>query len=281
MTLESFNQSDKHTKAAALVSCCSSERWVAALLEKETFDSLRQLVQQAIACWYDECTEADWLEAFAHHPKIGDKGSLKEKFAGQEQKGITTATDKTIEALMQANKSYEEENGFIFIVCATGKSAGEMLALMEDRLRNSRQEELHIAMGEQMKISIIRLQQLLNMDEESLQPCQLTSHVLDTSVGKPGKGINIHLLKSTDAIWRKISTGITNNDGRLADLLPPERLLPKGDYKLVFSTGDYFKKSGVETFYPEVQVHFSITDDSHYHIPLLINPYGYSTYRGS
>ena len=74
---------------------------------------------------------------------------------------------------------------------------------------------------------------------------------------------------------------MTNDDGRVADLLPAERILPKGDYKLVFKTGEYFKRAGIETFYPEVQVHFLIADDSHYHVPLLVNPFGYTTYKGS
>ena len=137
MTLASFNHSDRHAKATALVSCCSSDRWVAALLEEEEFETHKQLIVHAINAWYHDCAEADWLEAFAHHPRIGDKNSLTEKFAGQEQKGITAATEATIEALMQANKTYEEKNGFIFIVCATGKTAGEMLLLLKDRLANS------------------------------------------------------------------------------------------------------------------------------------------------
>ena len=81
--------------------------------------------------------------------------------------------------------------------------------------------------------------------------------------------------------WQTMAQGVTNADGRIADLLPAERILPPGNYKLVFETGNYFASNNVKGFYPEVEIQFTIIDGSHYHVPLLINPFGYSTYRGS
>ncbi|MBI3718292.1 MAG: hydroxyisourate hydrolase [Sphingobacteriales bacterium] len=107
---------------------------------------------------------------------------------------------------------------------------------------------------------------------------QLTTHVLDTSVGKPGKDITIQLKHANDEI---ISQGVTNADGRIPDLLPSEKYLVPGNYKMVFDTANYFKANNTKGFYPEVEIQFTVFDDSHYHVPLLINPYGYSTYRGS
>ncbi|MCL4123188.1 UNVERIFIED_CONTAM: hypothetical protein GTU68_025887 [Idotea baltica] len=81
--------------------------------------------------------------------------------------------------------------------------------------------------------------------------------------------------------WKPMSVGITNNDGRISDVLPPGRLLIPGIYQMTFNTNNYFKKNNQKGFYPEVSIQFEVTDNSHYHIPLLINPYGYTTYRGS
>lgn len=111
---------------------------------------------------------------------------------------------------------------------------------------------------------------------------QITTHVLDTSKGKPAQGINVTLEKLTsDGSFTVIGKGTTNADGRIPDLLEKENKLAPGVYKLVFDTNSYFKTQGVKAFYPSVSITFETSDQSHYHVPLLLNPYGYSTYRGS
>lgn len=111
---------------------------------------------------------------------------------------------------------------------------------------------------------------------------QITSHILNTTLGKPAAGVLIVLYRQTnDDDWEEIVRGITNQDGRIADWLPKDEVLDTGNYKLKFETGDYFKQLQLPSFYPFVEIVFSITDGSHYHVPLLLNPYGYSTYRGS
>ena len=106
---------------------------------------------------------------------------------------------------------------------------------------------------------------------------QLTTHILDTSIGQPAEGVHIHLKKN----GKIITEGITNSDGRISDLLPENKLLEIGNYEMVFNVSNYFKKQNKKTFYPKVVIHFTVFDDSHYHVPLLLNPFGYSTYRGS
>jgi len=129
-------------------------------------DDMVELLYDAEDQWY-ECTEADWLEAFGHHPKIGDMDSLKKKFAttagwaSGEQGAVAEASEQTIEALAKGNAEYEKKFGFIFIVCATGKSADEMLQLLQQRLPNDKEHEIVIAMDEQNKITQIRLQKLV------------------------------------------------------------------------------------------------------------------------
>lgn len=281
MTIKAFNKFSKAARAKQLMGCCGSSTWVNLLMKQAAFKDEQQLVDAAVNAWYNQCSSTDWLEAFTHHPRIGDIKSFAKKFAGKEQASVGAASAKTIKALANVNKDYELKNGFIFIVCATGKSAMEMLSLLEDRLVNTIGEELHIAMGEQLKITILRLQKLIDGDWSFLKPSQLTTHVLDTSVGKPGKNISICLKMPVNGNWQTIAQGITNADGRISDLLPSQKNLVQGNYKLVFDTESYFDAQKVKGFYPEVEIQFTISDDAHYHVPLLINPYGYSTYRGS
>ncbi|HUO85139.1 MAG TPA: hydroxyisourate hydrolase [Thermoanaerobaculia bacterium] len=110
----------------------------------------------------------------------------------------------------------------------------------------------------------------------------ITTHVLDTSRGRPAAGVAIHLELRSGEQWKRIGTGATDEDGRLRNLISANEALTAGTYRLVFATGEYFRNSGVEHFFPEVTILFRIDDpDQHYHVPLLLSPYGYSTYRGS
>lgn len=111
---------------------------------------------------------------------------------------------------------------------------------------------------------------------------QITTHILDTSMGKPAANIHILLEESLgNNNWREISSGYTNNDGRLPNLVEKDKILEKGVYRLTFDTDTYFKNNNINGFYPFVSIVFKIDSGEHYHVPLLLNPYGYSTYRGS
>ena len=280
MTLRDFNNLDKKIAAKELFSCCGSQKWVSLVMNKFPFRTQEDLAEQATTVWYDECDREDWLESFTHHPKIGDKNSLTGKFAGTEQAGVASATEAVIGALAKANSKYENKFGFLFIVCATGRSAEEMLQLLNHRIRNDIDDELNIAMNEQHKITFIRFKKLFD-DFRFLNMSQVTTHVLDTSAGKPGKSISIQLMQKVGNEWKLIAQGITNADGRAADLCPAGKNLSPGSYKIVFETGDYYAIQNIQTFYPAIEIQFTIFDDSHYHVPLLISPFGYSTYRGS
>lgn len=111
----------------------------------------------------------------------------------------------------------------------------------------------------------------------------ITTHVLDTANGTPAAGIPIRLyIEEAPDRWMILATGITDDDGRISNLLPPNHQLKSGKYRMRFNTGDYFNHNKTEGFYPYADVVFTINGDrEHYHIPLLLSPYGYSTYRGS
>ena len=110
---------------------------------------------------------------------------------------------------------------------------------------------------------------------------QITTHILDTTMGKPAQGVAVILFKQEGENWTRIADGITNQDGRIADLLGKEVLLPKGFYKIRFELEAYFERFGRTAFYPFVEIVFNVDSKDHYHIPLLLNPFGYTTYRGS
>lgn len=111
----------------------------------------------------------------------------------------------------------------------------------------------------------------------------ITTHVLDTTLGCPAIGVPVRLYaEEAPDRWMVLATGITNDDGRVANLLPVDHVLKPGNYRMRFITGDYFSRQKVTGFYPYADIVFQIVEPSiHYHIPLLLSPYGYSTYRGS
>lgn len=110
---------------------------------------------------------------------------------------------------------------------------------------------------------------------------QITTHILDTTKGKPAAGVSIILLQHQHGDWVELAKGTTNEDGRIPDLLDKETIVATGIYKMRFETKPYFDQLQTTTFYPFVEIVFDITSQEHYHIPLLLNPFGYSTYRGS
>jgi len=110
---------------------------------------------------------------------------------------------------------------------------------------------------------------------------QITTHILDTTKGKPVPGVRITIYRGENDEWTEITWGVTNRDGRITDLLRSDLTLDRGIYKMRFETKDYFDKKQIPTFYPFVEIVFDVTTDEHYHIPLLLNPFGYTTYRGS
>ena len=166
MTITALNELPAVIARQEFLRCCESVAWASKMLEKRPFRSNEELFEAAAALWAG-LKEEDWLEAFAGHPKIGDVKSLAKRFssirqwASGEQSGVDVATDDVLHRLAEGNTSYEKKFGFIFIVCATGKSADEMLDILNQRFPNERSIELRIAAGEQEKIMKIRLEKLI------------------------------------------------------------------------------------------------------------------------
>lgn len=160
-----INSLAKEKAREAFFHCSGSAIWTERMLSQRPFASEELLIEAAENAW-DELNHDDWLEAFKIHPKIGDIDSLRKKFAStsswakNEQAGVNAAGEAVLERLADGNKRYEERFGYIFIVCATGKSAEEMALLLEERLGNKPESEFENAAGEQKKITRIRLEKL-------------------------------------------------------------------------------------------------------------------------
>ena len=148
-----------------LTTCCGSSAWVERMLGRRPFGSEERLTAAAGEAWAD-LTHTDWLEAFSHHPKIGDRASLAKRFAAtahlsaREQRGVDDATAQVLDDLAAGNRAYEDRFGYIFIVCASGRSAAEMLALLQQRLHNDAATDIRVAAGEQLRITELRLRQI-------------------------------------------------------------------------------------------------------------------------
>jgi 2-oxo-4-hydroxy-4-carboxy-5-ureidoimidazoline decarboxylase len=169
---EVLDAASEEDARAMLLRCCGSSRWVDAMLARRPFASHTALGDAATEEW-DRLTPDDWLEAFHHHPPIGGDGRVAgapargaehlrptAEWSRQEQSGVQLADADTLRALREANAAYQRRFGFVFLVCATGKTASEMLALLEARMVNAPKVELGVASREQAKITALRLEKL-------------------------------------------------------------------------------------------------------------------------
>ncbi|MEZ7853023.1 MAG: 2-oxo-4-hydroxy-4-carboxy-5-ureidoimidazoline decarboxylase [SAR324 cluster bacterium] len=168
MNLAELNQGDSEQARIELLKCCGSRKWVNNILAARPFSSVDQLHAQAKDIWL-ELDKDDYLDAFAAHPKIGEskvpeKAKNTESWTREEQAGMLNADDPVKLELEKQNYKYEKKFGYIFIVCATGKSAEEMLDMLQQRLENIPLIELNIAACEQNKITILRLNNMLAYD---------------------------------------------------------------------------------------------------------------------
>ncbi|MFI5371577.1 MAG: 2-oxo-4-hydroxy-4-carboxy-5-ureidoimidazoline decarboxylase [Candidatus Eisenbacteria bacterium] len=181
MTLEQLNGLSDDEARNALARCCGSRRWLDGMLAARPFRDHRALRDAADRA-ERPMRRADWLEAFAQHPRIGDLETLRSRFAdtaawaGAEQRGTIGASETTLRALSAGNRDYERRFGHPFIVCATGRGADEMLAMLRERLAHDPGLELEVAAGEQSRITRLRLDKLLVAETPPGGPSEAGSH---------------------------------------------------------------------------------------------------------
>jgi OHCU decarboxylase len=166
-SIDKLNELPADDAEAEFLKCCGSKVWAQSMTRLRPFHSLPELLTKAGSVWWSLSKE-DWLEAFRAHPKIGEKkaaalqSAQARNWSADEQSGTASAAVETMKELANGNLEYEHRFGFIYIVCATGKSSEEMLAILKGRLENDPQTELRTAAEEQRKITCLRLEKLLN-----------------------------------------------------------------------------------------------------------------------
>jgi allantoicase len=157
--------------AKELLQCCGSKRWAADMAKQRPFPNEEKLLTAANNVWWS-LDQSNWLEAFRSHPKIGEKkaadkvSAQSEQWSGQEQSSVANASEETASSLTRLNHNYEQKFGYIFIICATGKTSGEILTALRERLQHDPEAELPIAATEQGKITELRLKKLLTSKSE-------------------------------------------------------------------------------------------------------------------
>lgn len=159
--LSAWNQAEESSATEAMLACCAARRWAQAIVALRPYSSVESLSLTADEVW-STMEEPDWLEAFAAHPRIGERkvadvATAASEWSQREQSSTATAPQQVLADLAARNREYEERFGFTYIVCATGKSAEEMLAILERRLNNDRGTELREAAEQQRQITQIRL----------------------------------------------------------------------------------------------------------------------------
>ena len=167
MQFTEFNLVSQPEAFEGLMKCCGSKKWANAVSKWRPYNDFNDLILRSERLWF-ALEETDWLEAFSHHPPIGaDLSALRVRFAQsvdwatEEQGGVRNASEPVLESLAQGNERYLKKFGYVFLICATGKSADEMLASLNQRMENDLEVELRLAAEEQAKITRIRLEKWL------------------------------------------------------------------------------------------------------------------------
>jgi 2-oxo-4-hydroxy-4-carboxy-5-ureidoimidazoline decarboxylase len=226
------------------------------------------------------------------HPDLADKtqraaGLTAESNAEQNSVGLDRLSDAEYEAFERVNNAYRAKFGFPYIVCVRRHTKDSILRDFARRLPNDASTETQTSIEEICRIAALRLDQLVASDDRLSVHGRLSTHVLDTHSGKPAAGIAVELVELSDlGASRVVTRTITNSDGRTDTPLIGGRPVPIGCYELTFRVASYFAERNVPMsdppFLDQIPLRFSVSDpEGHLHVPLLVTPWSYATYRGS
>jgi 2-oxo-4-hydroxy-4-carboxy-5-ureidoimidazoline decarboxylase len=226
------------------------------------------------------------------HPDLANKtqraaGLTAESNAEQNSAGLDRLSEAEYQAFERVNTAYGKKFGFPYIVCVRRHTKDSVLRDFERRLPNDAATEIQTSLREIFRIAALRVDQLVASEDRLPVHGHLSTHVLDTHGGIPAAGMKFELIElSALGENRIITQGTTNSDGRTDRPLIHSRPVPMGNYELTFSTADYFAARGVPLsdppFLDRITLRFSVSDpEGHLHVPLLVTPWSYATYRGS
>ena len=290
--LETLNVASPDAFVTALANVIEYSPWIAAAAAKArpfaTLADLRDGLMAAVAA----APPAQRLALIRAHPDLANKtqraaGLTADSVAEQDGAGLDRLSDAEFAAFERSNAAYTAKFGFPFIVCARRHTKDSILETFARRLANTPAEEEHAALAEITRIATLRLDQLVTATPALPVHGRLSTHVLDTRNGRPAPGVAIELIElSALGEDRLIARTVTNADGRTDQPLIGGRPLPIGRYELRFAVGAYFARDATAVsdppFLDVVPLRFGIAEpEGHLHVPLLVTPWSYATYRGS
>ena len=292
LKLSDLNVCSKDDFAAALANVFEYSPWIAeqaAVLRpfadvNELFAAMKSVV--------DRAPEEVRIALIRAHPDLANKtqraaGLTAESNAEQNSAGLDRLSDAEFLAFERVNNAYRAKFGFPYVVCVRRHTRDSVLRDFERRLPNDAKAETQTSIGEIFRIAALRLDQLVASEDKLPVHGRLSTHVLDTHSGRPAAGISIELTELSDlGEARVVARATTNSDGRTDQPLIGGRPVPIGRYELAFHVGGYFADRGVPLsdppFLDRIPLHFSVSDpEGHLHVPLLVTPWSYATYRGS
>ncbi|CAH9096355.1 unnamed protein product [Cuscuta europaea] len=319
------------------LACCGSTRFAREMASAAPFSDCDAAAMAARDIWFNKVDVNGWLEAFAAHPQIGRMPSQNHKSPtsaqwskGEQATALATATDSSLQELSEWNARYMDKFGFVFLICASGRSTSDILTELKRRYEHRPIIELEIAAGEQMRITELRLAKLFQAELDGAivskahsitdtskledrmniigahlrgqigKPAHIpprsrppiTTHILDVARGCPAKGVEVLLEVwkgnqprpnfggADKGGWVLQGSSATDKDGRSGHLMKLVEDLDPGVYRISFNTGKY----NPDGFFPFVSIVFEIRESQkweHFHVPLLLSPFSFSTYRGS
>jgi len=232
------------------------------------------------------------LTLIKSHPDLANKtqraaGLTAESTSEQNSAGLDRLSDAEYEAFERVNNAYRSKFGFPYIVCVRRHTKDSILADFERRLPNDAETETAASIAEICRIAALRLDQLIAAHDRLPVHGRLSTHVLDTHSGKPAAGIEVELVeRSALGASRVVTRTVTNSDGRTDQPLIGGRPVPIGRYELNFIVGKYFRERNVPLsdppFLDDISLRFAVSEpEGHVHVPLLVTPWSYATYRGS
>ena len=290
--LNELNGAARSDFVAALANVFEYSPWVAEqAFASRPFSGINALFA-AMESAVERASEAQRLALIKSHPDLADKtgraaGLTAESAAEQNSVGLDQLSDAEYEAFERVNNAYRAKFGFPYIVCVRRHTKDSILANFERRLPNDLAAETRTSIAEICRIAALRLDQLIASTDRLPVHGRLSTHVLDNHSGTPAAGIAVELVeRSARGASRVVARAVTNSDGRTDQPLIGGRPVPIGRYELNFSTGKYFKERGVPLseppFLDDISLRFAASEpEGHLHVPLLVTPWSYATYRGS
>jgi 2-oxo-4-hydroxy-4-carboxy-5-ureidoimidazoline decarboxylase len=291
LSFEQLNQAGKPDFVRALGEVYENSPWVAErAFARRPFANLAALFD-AMAAAVAAASDDEKLELVRSHPDLAGRAALADDLTPssrveQGALGLNQLSAAEYDRFEKLNETHSEKFGFPFVICVRRQTRDALLAEFERRLKNTPAQELATALKEIDMIARLRLVQFVTGGEIEGIDGRLSTHVLDTHAGRPANGVRVELFEIGASAWSLLAEAVTNADGRTDEPLISGTPLRVGLYEMHFHVGEYFagQKAPLSrpAFLGVVPVRFAIAEpEGHYHVPLLVTPWSYTTYRGS